>query len=109
LQDGLEDADEIALLVNNVVVQFDLNVETKRRFYLVKDLLEGTQGIIFFNFPSYNLTIFVFPQQRLSCLSRSLWTIAKELGQTQFGYSLLKHTTLKLINVYPIFSPKEGS
>lgn len=95
LQDGLKDVDEIVLFVNNVVVEFQLDVEAQGRFNLLEGFLECAERVIFFNIPSYYFTVFGFPQQSFSFLScLSLWAVAKKLRQTQFRYSPLKHSPL---------------
>lgn len=87
---------EIVLLVNDVVIEFQLDVKSQSGLDTLESFLEGTEGVVLFDVPLHNFPISGFPKQSFALLSRLLLgAIGEELRETELGYPLLEHSTLR--------------
>lgn len=98
LQDCLENMDEVVLLVDDVVIELQLDVESKRTLNLLESLLEGAEHVVSLNLPLPNLTIPSLPQQGIPNFPRlSLQSVGQKFRQGEFSHPLLEHRALKSI------------
>jgi hypothetical protein len=68
LQDGLEHASEVFLLVVKLVIEFQLNVEAQPGIDLLKCFLKRAKSVLCLHIPVYNSAVFHFAEQGLPTL-----------------------------------------
>jgi hypothetical protein len=68
LQDGLEHASEVFLLVFKVVIEFQLNVEAQPGIDLLKCFPKRAKSVLCLHIPVHNSAIFHFAEQGLPTL-----------------------------------------